>query len=456
MTPSGTVNSEIRDRLKATREQLRDARDRRAGAKKERDDAKEKFSQADHDGKVTEWAEFKDAEESVRKLGTIDDEIADLQIAEQGILQMLGEDEPPEHAQRGGGDGGSIEEAAKQLGWDGHRLLSGDESAYQKAKQGGLFTSNAKFGTIQLGQIASREQAVSFLSELPGATPGPVDSAGTVGLIQPDRRGLIAPLLRPLRLLDLFPVGTTDSNSIEYVQVLTIPDTSAPVAEGAQKPQAGITLEDATAPVRTIAGWIKVNRQAMDDAAGLATLINTLLPYDVRRKIEAQMLSGDGTGQNLTGLLEQTGLGAPEFVTGDNIADAILRAMTVVILSEGEPNFAALNPLSWQELLLMREVGGSTGTRSGQYLYGGPATMGAATIWGLAITPTTAIAQDAPLVGDSNGATLLVREGVNVKTSDSDQDDFIRNRVTVLAEARVAFPVWRPTHFAVADTAAGS
>jgi hypothetical protein len=76
------------------------------------------------------------------------------------------------------------------------------------------------------------------------------------------------------------------------------------------------------------------------------------------------------------------------------------------------------------------------------------------TIWGLQITRSRIIDQAAPLVGDSNGATLLVREGVNVKTSDADQDDFIRNRVTVLAETRVAFPVWRPNFFAQAATVA--
>jgi HK97 family phage major capsid protein len=259
------------------------------------------------------------------------------------------------------------------------------------------------------------------------------------------------PLLRPLRLLDLFPTGTTDSNIVEYVQVTAIPASAAPVAEGAVKPEQGLTLQDATAPVRTIAGWIKVNRQAMEDAAALATLINSLLPYDVRRQIEFQILRGDGLGQNLKGILNQTGLGNPAPVAGDNTADRILRAMTTVILSQGEPNFAAMHPIDWQDLLLLREDTAGAGSRTGQYLYGGPGTMAAATIWGLTITPTIALNQGAPLVGDSMGATVLFREGVNIKTSDSDQDDFIRNRVTVLAEARVAFPVWRPSHFAVAD-----
>jgi HK97 family phage major capsid protein len=121
----------------------------------------------------------------------------------------------------------------------------------------------------------------------------------------------------------------------------------------------------------------------------------------------------------------------------------------VIILSDGDPNFVALNPITWQNLLLMREnTGGPTGpaaTCSGRRAMHRPPT-----IWGLATTANRTVPAASPLVGDANGATLLVREGVNVRVSDADQDDFTRNRVTVLAEARVALPVWRPASFAKA------
>jgi hypothetical protein len=49
------------------------------------------------------------------------------------------------------------------------------------------------------------------------------------------------------------------------------------------------------------------------------------------------------------------------------------------------------------------------------------------------------------------GATLLIRSGIQVLISDSDQDDFIRNRVTLLGEMRAALAVWRPAMFVDAD-----
>jgi HK97 family phage major capsid protein len=190
----------------------------------------------------------------------------------------------------------------------------------------------------------------------------------------------------------------------------------------------------------------------MDDAPGLASIINTLLPYDVRRKIEAQVINGDGTGQNLTGILKTPGVASVPAEAGDNPADVILRLITTIILSDHDPNFVALHPLDWQDLLLLRE---DNTARTGMYLFGGPGSMASPTIWGLPATPTTQMVQGQPLVGDSNGSTLLVREGVNVKTSDSDQDDFVKNRVTVLAEARVAYLVWYPSAFAVGEAPAG-
>jgi HK97 family phage major capsid protein len=442
MTPS------VRDRLKAVREAIAAKREERATANTEVREAKEKFEKAEHDGPVTDWAEFKDAQEAVRKRGSLDDELADLKQAEETLLEMLGEGRrAPAEADRGRGNG-----VVTAQSWNGHALLAEDGGAYQAAIEAGLFTSRNRFGTIQLGQIADREQAVSYFSQQPPTSPsGPVDSTGVGVAIVPDRRGILPTQLRRLTFLDLIPKGTTDSNSIEYVQVQAIPGSAAPVAEGAVKPEEGLALEDATAPVRTIAGWIKVNRQAMDDMAGLGTLINTLLPYDVRRQVENQILMGSGSGQNLRGIFNQSGLGAPAHVAGDNAADSILRAMTVVILSDADPNFVAANPLLWQTILLMRSNEG--GANTGQYLAGGPFMVHAPTIWGLVVTANRTIPQATPLVGDSMGATLLFREGVNVKTSDSDQDDFVRNRVTVLAETRVAFPVWRPASFAIAATA---
>jgi HK97 family phage major capsid protein len=440
-----TTDTQIRSRLKAIRDDLNAARDRRAAAKKERDAAKDAFVGVEPNGrKLTEMPEFLAAEQAVKNLGEIDDEINALKNNESSILGLLGDQLPDSN---GNGDGPGRLPA---YNWNGQGLLAHSED-FNRAREMGLFHSRNQFGTINFGEIASREDAARFLSAagqppLPTAPAADVSTAGSGIYVPPDYRGVIPPLVRPLNLLDLIPSGTTDSNVIEYVQVTAIPGYAAPVAELAVKPAEGITAAPVTAPVRTIAGYIKASRQSLDDVAGLATLINTLLPYDVRRAIEAQMILGDGTGLNLTGLFHTTGVGAPTFVAGDNPADAILRAMTIVALSFQEPNFVALHPIIWQNLMLMKAT-------TGEYYYGGPGLLAQPpTIWGLPMVRSVLVPQATPLVGDAMGASLLVREGLNVKTSDSDQDDFVRNRVTILAEARVAFVVWRPSAFCIAAT----
>lgn len=448
-----TADSQIRDQLKQIREQLADLRQRRAEAKKERDAAKEAFAGADFstgDTKLTDTSEFKAAEQATSKVGSLDDEIADHKQSEDALLKLLG-DQPDPYAGNGSGNGPNPSLDSPRLGWDGQRLLRQSDS-YSEARERGLFNSSGHFGTVILGEMANRDEAVHFLrsgmlaAALPAAPAAPVGSPAAPA-VPPDYRGVISPRLLNLSLLDLIPTGTTDSNVVNYVQVTAIPGYAAETAEMAVKPQQGLTLTDQTAPVVTIAGWIKVARQALDDMAGLGSLINTLLPYDVRRRILNQILAGTGVGGTLMGLYNTTGIGAPTSVGGDNVADAVLRAMTTIVLSDSDPNFVCLNPLSWQNLLLLKNSQGS-------YIYGSPGQlpggMVGQTIWGLNITTNRLVPQANPLVGDAMGATVLVREGVNVKTSDSDQDDFIRNRVTVLAETRLAFPVWRPSAFAIA------
>jgi HK97 family phage major capsid protein len=444
-----TADAKTRDKLKDVRERLQSKRADRTRLQREVESARDSFGDADfaNDTDITSTQEFLDVERAVGDMGQCKDDISSLENAESAILKLLG-DNPSSN----GGHRDSLGESPSTYGWDGRNMLASSDS-YRDAADSGVFHSDAHFGTVVLGKVCDRDNFAQFVSprwsaNIPTAPAGAITSSASTNLIPTDSRGLLAPGLRPLNLLDVIPVGTTDSNMIAYVQVTGVPGYAAETAEGAVKPQEGIAFTDATAPVRTIAGYIKMNRQAMDDQAGLATLVNTLLPYDVRRRLEAQMLQGDGIGQNLLGLLSTSGIGAPASVAGDNIMDGILRAITTVVLSDRDPTFVAMNPLTYQSMSIMKASG------SGEYLLDMPGGVEAhysrGTVWGLTPVRNRLMPQATPLVGDPMGATLLVREGVTVKTSDADQDDFIRNRVTVLAETRVAFPIWYPAAFAKA------
>lgn len=440
------TNGQLRDQLKGVRDKIGEERGEKASALKERDEAKDKLAGADlSDPDVIASDDFKAAEQAVAKVGKISDRLADLELSERTILEMLPDGAPI-----------PADPSSPNAGHGGLDAIFGGEG-YAKVKAGAQ--SRAPLGSVSLGEWKSREQTAAtllsgFRAESEAEEALVVGSDEKTGAIPADRRGIVPPQLKPLSLLDLIPAGTTDSNNVEYVQVQNVANEMAEeVADGAAKKRLGLETVDETAPVRTIAGYIKVKKPALEDTAGLQSMIGSLLPYFVRRRLESQILSGTGEGEFLKGLLKTTGIGAPEFQKGDNAADAILRAITTIVLADGDPNFVALHPTAWQDLLLMRwtekAIEGGREVEGG-YIYGSPASMAAPTIWGLSITKNRVVPEAAPLVGDSMACQILVRSGLQLLVSDNDGDDFTRNRATVLSEMRVAFPVWRPASFAKA------
>jgi HK97 family phage major capsid protein len=430
----------LRDRLKSVQAEIEEQRGKIAALLTKKQEAKDAFAASDAKPTDFDRAEFKDAQAALKAHGEAVDELNDLQAAERNLLEMLGEDAP---APSGNGNG------PHDLANDSRHdlvasLLGGDAYQALRAKDP-TFTSKSAIGTVALGRLGEARDVADFMAGAIEAAE--VTSEGKQGAIAADRRGMIQPNLKPLSLLDLIPTGTTESNSIEYVQVTATPAAAAEVAPGTMKPEESFTTVDASAPVRTIAGWIKLQKQALADVQGLESIIRALLPYDVKRRTEAQLIAGNGVGQNLKGILKTAGIGVPAAVPGDNRADTMLRAMTAIFLADGDPNFVTLHPLDWQELLLMRE---NEKDRTGGYLYGTPSSPVAPSIWGLAMTQNRAVPQGEPLVGDSNSASLLYREGMQILISDSDGTDFRENRVTILAEVRVAAPIWRPSSFAKA------
>lgn len=416
------MSDKLKQKLAQVEDNLGNLRSERAEKARAAEQAKEAFAATD--GHDTTSEEFKAAEAAIKAVSEVDQSIAEAAHAQVGILQMLGQSTPaPAPAAREGDEGDR---------WDGGRVLD-DEN---KAKLAQIAGSTGRFGRMDLGEVASRD---AMVAEIGSTTVG--------GMIQADRRGLLPPIFRQLRLLDLIPSGPTDSNLIEYVQATTLPGEAAETAEGSAKPEASFAFADADAPVRTIAAWVKARKQALADAAGLQSFIDNALRFDVRRRLEAQVANGNGTGQNIRGILQTTGVQAPTVATAESNADRVHHGIVGIQLANQEPNFVALHPTDWEEIRLSRDDSGAE-AGTGGYLFGPPSQAGPQTLWGLPVVVSTAIPANTALVGDAQAALVLIREGVNVLVSDSDQDDFIKNRVTLLGEMRAGLVVWRPDGFA--------
>jgi HK97 family phage major capsid protein len=412
----------LKDKLKQIEQGLAEARDSRVELVKARDQARDAFAQS---GELSQESdEFKAAQTAVAALGECDDRIAELQAIQVETLKMLGKDP----AAQPGHDRPAGDPTDPRGGWSSALLT--DEGLRDRLAQASA--SKARFGGIEVGQVATREALVA-------------DITGTTSMRRGDFAGIIPQLRRRLSVLDLLPTGTMNNNTFPYTQESGSFSTAVETAEGGAKYEAALTLTDAEAVAATIAHWLKIRKQALADAAALQSLIDSRLRYGVLRRLEAQVLNGDGAGANIRGILQTSGIGAVAFSAGALIADQVLKGITTVYLADAEATGVVLHPTDWQNALLAKATG------DGHYFSGGPFEVTPQVLWGVPLVPSVVVPQGTALIGDfALGALLLIREGVNVLLSDSDQDDFIKNRVTMLAEMRAALPVFRPAAFATA------
>jgi HK97 family phage major capsid protein len=129
---------------------------------------------------------------------------------------------------------------------------------------------------------------------------------------------------------------------------------AAEVAEGEIKPQGAIDLDEGMVRAVTVASWIKARRHVLADVTDLQRVIRERLTYLVQRRIERELLSGDGAGEHIRGILNRTGVAEVDR-NGMPNSDAILRGLTTVGLSNATPTGVVLNPLAYESMLTERD-----------------------------------------------------------------------------------------------------
>jgi HK97 family phage major capsid protein len=279
-------------------------------------------------------------------------------------------------------------------------------------------------------------------------TSATTDSAGSVGdAINQTRLAGIMPLpQRRLTVRDLITPGRMDGNTLEYVKETGFTNNAAPVAEGAAKPESDLKFDLVTTSAKVIAHWMKASKQVLSDISQLRSIIDQRLLYGLAYVEEAQILNGDGTGQNLNGIITQaTAYSAPFDPAGtETNIDMIRLAMLQAALAEYPATGTVMHPSDWARIELLKDAGGN-------YIIGNPQGTISPTLWGLPVVATQAIAVDKFLTGAFRlGAQVFDRWDARVETGYVN-DDFTKNLVTILAEERLALAVYRPEAFIYGD-----
>lgn len=257
---------------------------------------------------------------------------------------------------------------------------------------------------------------------------------------------------RRMTIADLLGSGSLAGSALTYFVEGALEGDFTTVAEGAAKPQ--LHYADPTPVTETlkkIAGFLKESDEMVEDLPFLVSAINNRLLYNLALFEENQILAGDGTGTNLKGLLNRSGiqsLGATGNPAAAN-ADWVFKAMTAIQTAIGlDADGVVINPADYQTFRLNKDGNGqyygggyfgpAYGEFPGQFAQQPP-------LWGLKTVVTPAIAAGTVLVGNfAQSSTLYRKGGVRVEMTNTDQDDFVKNKVTIRAEERVALAVRVP------------
>ena len=275
------------------------------------------------------------------------------------------------------------------------------------------------------------------------------DTAGAAGdLVEKTRLpGVVALPQRRMTVRDLIAPGQMDGSTLEYVKETGFTNNAGMVSETVKKPESTLKFDLVTTSARVIAHYMKASRQILSDASQLASIIDNRLRYGLAYKEEQQLLTGDGTGQNLLGIIPQaTAFSAPFDPAGtETVIDSLRLALLQSELAEFASTGIVLNPTDWARIELLKDT-------TGRYIIGNPQGTLAPTLWGRPVVATQAISVDKFLCGAfQQGAQVFDRWQARVEVATENEDDFVKNMVTILAEERLALAVYRPEAFVYGD-----
>ena len=264
--------------------------------------------------------------------------------------------------------------------------------------------------------------------------------------------GLVAPQYDPviqgaprqnLLIRDLIPTTPVTGTSFTYFRELLHTLGAGMVPEGGAKPTSNVTFEQVTDIVKKIAVWMPVTDEALDDVPQLYSYIQELLRYDLELKREGQLLKGDGTGNNLNGIMTQaTVFNAALSKASDTAIDTVRRAIYQARKQSKLPADAVvMSDLDWMNIELQKDG-------ENRYLFANLQGLVTPVLWGRPIVASDSMDEGNGtttggefLTGSfQQGARIYDRMGFTIKVG-MINDDFIKNQRAILVEERLGLAV---------------
>ncbi len=390
---------------------------------------KEKFgskeSDMDNDGYSMVHAAVKEVgsdvkayrEKTAQEVQTLRDDVQGMRADLQSTQQVL--------AKIDANGGGGFSASAPDVG----------SVAASKLREDSSFAAAAE--TAERGMKPSQFSArVNVDSSIRAAlTNVGVGQAGDTSIpTNPDRRGVVGPVLAPLSLLSVLPSRPTSSNTVEFVQLNATGDAEEQIKEGDEKAELEFSGALKKANIVTIAGHTTASKQVLADESALSQQIDRVIAHKVFSRLENQIINGPGGDGRINGLLNQATAFAPAI--GETPADRIGEAL-VTMANEGYlPNLVVMNPMDWFRIQLTRK-----NDQDDEYVFGSPTMPVPPSLWNSRIVTNPNLAAGTALVIDTSFVTVLDREQMSISATNTHADYFIRNLVKILGELRAGLEV---------------
>ena len=264
--------------------------------------------------------------------------------------------------------------------------------------------------------------------------------------------GLVAPQYDPviqgaprqnLLIRDLIPTTPVTGQAFAYYRELLHTLGAGMVPEGGAKPTSNVTFEQVTDTIKKIAVWMPVTDEALDDVPQLYSYIQELLRFDLELKREGQLLKGDGTGNNLNGIMTQATVFDPALSKAtDTAIDTVRRAIYQARKQSKLPADAVvMSDLDWMNIELQKDG-------ENRYLFANLQGLVTPVLWGRPIVASDSMDEgDGETTGGEfltgsfqQGARIYDRMGFTIKVG-MINDDFIKNQRAILVEERLGLAV---------------
>lgn len=322
----------------------------------------------------------------------------------------------------------------------GGGALDGDPGAFQKS-----FTSGRipRFG-LDGGTAKALHDAAVHKSAIRLDLSMKSPMAPAAQLAPQMLPGLVSLAHEPARVLDHIPASSMAGPSIEFISHTSTTGGAGMVAAGTAKPEATLVTAQTILTARKIAVVASVVDESIADFAGFAGYVGTELQRLIVDVENDQVLNGSGTGENLLGLLKQTGILTRAKGT-DTALDAMEQAITDLRSGPAfcDADTIVLHPTTWSSMRRSKDT-------QGRYLLNAdPSASEANSLWGIPVVVTTQIAAGTALVANlEQGAQAFQRQGFTIETTNSatigGADAFTSNLTVFRAEQRLALGSQRP------------